>query len=249
MNNVTHRRRRELKRVGIMAARDARALLADAIPMLEASGADIEQARGVLDPLANAIALLFRTEIGEPEDVRDRLREAAIVIGRVLEALNATDAESGLDVVGPFVARSLAILHPIRVELESELSRDVSVISAGPKTSPAPRFPGREQLPTHERRSTPRVRINAEIGGHSHSHFFRGRVGDVSSGGIFVATTEPLAVGTDLTLSLVLPDGEQVIVDGTVAWVRGPNAGVEGMGIRFTALGSGTRAALERFLE
>jgi uncharacterized protein (TIGR02266 family) len=231
-----------------MAARDARALLADAIPMLETSGADVESAQDISDPLANAIALLFRTEIGEPEDVRDRLREATTAIGRVLEALNATDAESGLDVVGPFVARSLAILHPIRVELEAELSRDASLMSTGPKTSPAPRLPVHERLPTHERRSAARVRIDAEIGGHSRSQFFRGRAGDVSSGGIFVATTQPLAVGTQLTVSLVLSNGDQVVVDGAVAWVRGPNAGVEGMGIRFTSMSPAVRTALERFI-
>lgn len=234
--------RRDLKRAGVTAARDARALLADAIPMLDRAGADIARARSVSDPLADAIALLYRAEIGEPEDVRDRLRDAAILLGHVLEILNASEPELGLDVVGPFVARSLAIVHPIRIELEAELSREASLSEPGPKTYPAPR------MPTNERRTAPRVRIDAEIGGHSRSHFFRGRAGDVSSGGLFVATTDPLAVGTELSVSLVLPSGAQVIVDGVVAWVRGPNAGVEGMGIRFTSMGPAARAAIERFL-
>jgi hypothetical protein len=43
-------------------------------------------------------------------------------------------------------------------------------------------------------------------------------------------------MGSDLTISLVLPDGRRVTADATVQWVRGPHAGVEGMGVRFTRI-------------
>ncbi|MDQ3038126.1 MAG: PilZ domain-containing protein [Myxococcota bacterium] len=234
-------RRRELKRAGIAAAREARAVLAEAIAALDGELASTRRSRGVAESIARAVGSLFRTELGEPEDVRDRLRESAAALGRVLEDLHAPDAASLLDEAGPLVARSLAILHPARAELDRELARQ-SDAEPRPAMIAAPRGSG------SERRSSPRVRIEAEVGGHSGSHFFSGRAGDVSSGGLFVATSDPLAIGTELTLGLVLADGDHVVVDGIVSWVRGPHAGLEGMGIRFAELAPDVRDAIARQL-
>lgn len=212
-------------------------MLAEAIAALDGEVSSTARGRAIAESIARAVGSLFRTEIGEPEDVRDRLRESAAALGAVLGELHAPEAAALLDDAGPLVARSLAILHPARAELDRELSRRAGDSDRGPLTAPVPRGSGAE------RRTSPRVRIEAEIGGHSRSHFFSGRAGDVSTGGLFVATSEPMPIGTDLTLGLVLPDGDHVVVDGTVSWVRG-----EGMGVRFGPLAPEVLEAIERHL-
>lgn len=257
-------RRKELRRAGVAAAREARAVLAEAVAALDGDAARGEspmppraleaRARAIAEAIARAVAGLYRCEIGEPEAVRDRLRESAAALGAVLQDLHAPGLDPLLDVAGPLVARSLAILHPARAELDRELTRSSSpppltpLASASPPTAPVGALAAERSRDASDRRAQPRVRLDAEVGAHTRSHFFTGRAGDLSTGGLFVATARPLPVGTELTLGLVLPDGAQVVVEGTVSWVRGPDAGAEGMGVRFGVLDPEIRAALERNL-
>ena len=76
---------------------------------------------------------------------------------------------------------------------------------------------------------------------------------DVSRGGIFVHSKQPLAVGTQLRLDLQLLDGTPLIVgEGTVFWTRetDPNkpGTVPGMGIRFSKLNGRSQQIIEHVL-
>src|SRR5687767_6455982 len=84
---------------------------------------------------------------------------------------------------------------------------------------------------------TLRIRFKADSLGE-----FMSRYGaDVSPGGIFVKTKEPLGVGSPMRFEFSLNDGTPLLVGtGTVVWVRDldparPEA-VPGMGIRFDQL-------------
>lgn len=249
-------RRRELVRAGRAAARDARAVVAEAIALLDAEVAFEDAGRALAGPLTTVVATLYRAEVGGPEDVRDRLREAGLGLGRVLEAMHAPAAAAALDSAGPLVARTLAILHPARAELDRELAR----VSQVPEAAPPPPEPAAEPLPmrvpTHvpaapdhdERRRARRVPLETSVGVHAAAQFLSGRTGDLSTGGLFVATADPLPVGTLVTIALVLPDGQRVTVDATVTWVRGPHAGTEGMGVKITRVGDADARAIARHL-
>ncbi len=70
--------------------------------------------------------------------------------------------------------------------------------------------------------------------------FLYASIANISEMGIFVLTTEPLAIGTSLMLSFAPPGHEPFKLEGSVAWVNkvrpngdNPNPG---MGIRFTEL-------------
>ena len=77
--------------------------------------------------------------------------------------------------------------------------------------------------------------------------------GDVSRGGAFVRTTEPLGPGRRVLLELQLPNGSQVEAIGRVAWTRRtlssgqphPDAGV---GVEFLGGATDELAALDDYL-
>src|SRR3954454_11769466 len=76
---------------------------------------------------------------------------------------------------------------------------------------------------------------------------------DVSRGGIFIRTKEPLPVGTQLKFEFQLQDASSLIAgEGTVVWIRehDPNrTGVApGMGVRFDKLQAASQAVLDRIL-
>ncbi len=76
---------------------------------------------------------------------------------------------------------------------------------------------------------------------------------DVSQGGIFIRTKEPLAVGTQMRFEFQLRDASPLIAgEGTVVWTRENDpsrpAIAPGMGVRFDRLADGSQSILERIL-
>jgi uncharacterized protein (TIGR02266 family) len=77
---------------------------------------------------------------------------------------------------------------------------------------------------------------------------------DVSQGGIFIRTKEPLAVGTQMRFEFQLRDASPLIGgEGTVVWTRENDpsrpAIAPGMGVRFDRLAEGSQTVLERILQ
>jgi uncharacterized protein (TIGR02266 family) len=76
---------------------------------------------------------------------------------------------------------------------------------------------------------------------------------DVSQGGIFIRTKEPLAVGTQMKFEFQLKDASPLIGgEGTVVWTRENDpsrpAIAPGMGVRFDRLADGSQQVLEKIL-
>jgi len=76
---------------------------------------------------------------------------------------------------------------------------------------------------------------------------------DVSPGGIFIRTKEPLAVGTQMRFEFQLRDATPLITgEGTVVWTRENDpsrpAAAPGMGVRFDRLGDGSQTVLDKIL-
>ncbi len=69
---------------------------------------------------------------------------------------------------------------------------------------------------------------------------------NISKGGIFIQTSQPLAVGEDLVIRFAPPSGgDEIQVEGAVAWVNGgadtPNPG---MGIAWSDLSEENRETI-----
>src|ERR1700733_4761555 len=76
---------------------------------------------------------------------------------------------------------------------------------------------------------------------------------DVSRGGIFIRTREPLAVGTQLKFDFQLQDSSPLMAgEGTVVWIREYDANrtgiTPGMGVRFDKLTPASQPVLEKIL-
>jgi uncharacterized protein (TIGR02266 family) len=236
-----------LRGAGVLAARGARDRLARAMTALREAGAPPDSAvSGATAELARVVGLLYGVEAANAEGVLAALRSAMDALAIVLATLQSARWEDpALDVAIGGVARTMAILHPAERELAHVLEEEPE-----PEAIPLAKPRSRAAPPPDERRVAARHTIEADIGLHSETNFYAGFAGDVSDGGIFVATYQLMPIGTDLTVSFVLPDGHQVTAPGVVRWVRetGDSDNPPGMGIAFRDLYAADRGAIARFL-
>jgi|GEM_PF-1073511 len=108
-----------------------------------------------------------------------------------------------------------------------------------------------DQNPPKEVRSPVNLRI--KFRSESLEQFIERYAVDVSRGGIFIRTREPLAVGTQLKLDFQYQNGGPLMAgDGTVVWIRDPDPSrpniPPGMGVRFDRLSPESQAVLELLL-
>jgi type IV pilus assembly protein PilZ len=105
-----------------------------------------------------------------------------------------------------------------------------------------PDLPGVEGMDalSADRRTSARFEVEWAVDCVAEDTFLYASIANISEMGIFVRTTEPLDVGTRLTLSFSPPGSEPFKLAGVVAWVNkvrdngdNPNPG---MGIRFVDL-------------
>jgi uncharacterized protein (TIGR02266 family) len=108
-----------------------------------------------------------------------------------------------------------------------------------------------DEMPTHdgERRGGARVPIETDVSLESDSQFFTGLTGNLSAGGVFVATYRQLPVGCSVVMTLSLPDGE-LRAKGTVRWSRDTSSGAApGVGVAFDELAPADAERIARFCE
>ncbi len=105
---------------------------------------------------------------------------------------------------------------------------------------------------SEDQRHAPRVPLAVAVTLQSEHNFFAGVANNVSEGGVFVATTAPPPIGTEVGFELVL-GGERFLVVGVVRWVRAGQAGAggapAGCGVKWVHLEDGALDAIQRFIE
>ncbi|HXU70300.1 MAG TPA: TIGR02266 family protein [Polyangia bacterium] len=103
-----------------------------------------------------------------------------------------------------------------------------------------------------EQRLAPRVPLQVEVTLESEHNFFSGVADNISEGGLFVATTNPPEVGSEVGFELVL-GGERFLVMGVVRWVRDERAASSGApagcGVKWVHLEDGAFEAIQHFIE
>jgi type IV pilus assembly protein PilZ len=102
-----------------------------------------------------------------------------------------------------------------------------------------------------ERRVMPRVDTSLEIafrtaGVNRYSYML-----NLSSGGLFIKTEQPLSIDVELEMSIQLPDDPEIMdIAGRVVWTKPEShAFPAGMGIQFIGLPPEYRQKIESFVE
>lgn len=236
--------RGELKRAGIGAAREARELIAG---LLEQLG---DEQPKLAEALSSAVGSLYGAEVGDERAVLAALGESMTA----LRALLDEDRWAANDAVARPLSRALALMHSPRTALARALGDGSDREDAtAPFLLTSARVKASDVPEEGERRDASRHQLEVAVGLEGASRFYTGKTGDLGRGGLFVASDEPLPVGTEVILSFVLPDGYRVRAEGTVAWVRAPRYRPHelpaGMGVRFERLDEADLHAIRFFLE
>ncbi len=240
---------RELLETAVLAARASREQLATAMATLQATEPVPRDAREVAERVAIVVQHLFAAEAREVDAVLSTLGEARHLLLSLVEDLHEREPlDRSLHDAAVVLAASLRILHPARGELERALERENA--DAKEPVIPLARTRSRREP---ERRDQSRIPVEAVVGFQTDTNFFTGFSGDVSDGGLFVATWNVQPVGTDVELSFVLPSGRQVNAQGKVAWIREPPVSLEaeyhpGMGVKLEWISDHDRAAVAEFV-
>lgn len=138
-----------------------------------------------------------------------------------------------------------ATLPMIPIAVVPHIESEVALESAPQTMTDAAPAPDTEP----ELRAAPRRQVEVDVGIHSDSHFFAGITGDVSRGGLFVATYADIAVGSKITLDFELPNG-RIIAEGTVRWLRSArDHHSPGFGVQFEEVDPAMMKLIERFCQ
>ena len=228
------------------------------IEVIRALGPDHETASGALELRAAAEALEHADR--DAAIAQARYLRVKTAITHLARALSSIHAQPELADSSESVARALALLYPVarahqrqrgHVMLNPSLapppSSTANLLPRAP-ASPGDRDPG--SFDGEDRRRVERVRVEADVGLLSQSHFYTGISRDLSRGGLLVATYQPKPPGTTVALYFVLPNGHTVHADGIVAWTSAASAECPpGMGIAFEHVAPEDATAIEQFCQ
>jgi hypothetical protein len=122
-----------------------------------------------------------------------------------------------------------------------------------PAASPA--FPQHaQQAPAAAAAAGAPLRIEAELGAHSTTNFYKGLSGNdvIDSGGIFVATYQIPEIGRNVVVKVSMPGGYEFEALGIVRWTReAPLSGSDsppGFGAQFTQISPEGRQLVYRYV-
>ena len=106
---------------------------------------------------------------------------------------------------------------------------------------------------TKDMRKYPRKAYRFKVGLNTEHNFYVGFSGNISEGGLFVASEAPLEIGDKVSLKFKLPNfPDEIQVEGEVRWVRDAAAASPGapagMGIKFLSLDPHVQQAIENFV-
>lgn len=102
-----------------------------------------------------------------------------------------------------------------------------------------------------DKRAHPRIPIELRVDYPKLNAFFADYTRNISKGGTFIRTKQPLPKGTRFVFRLSVPTlNEPILLEGEVAWTRGEGEGGDsGMGIRFLYADQEARSRVERMVE
>ena len=102
------------------------------------------------------------------------------------------------------------------------------------------------------RRDLVRLGFTATVDVLTPSTFWTGFTENISEGGLFLATAEPLRIGDEVAITLGIEGDPPIELTGVVRWLRlsqGPNGPAPGAGVQFVGMNEETSLRIHRFME
>jgi uncharacterized protein (TIGR02266 family) len=219
---------------GAQTARNAREELGKALATLQQDPKIPQDVMSVASNIAQAVGALFEAEKAKEERAgKGAVRTALGSLSQTMALLqDVKSGHPGVGVATATIAGAMSKLHP--------LTNIPSMLPGRPPSVPPVASGG------------PREMVEANVGASSETNFYVGFSGEISEGGVFVATYATLEVGTAVSIHVSLPGGFEFKVPGRVHFVRDPmdmNDDAEpGMGLKFEALPPDHRELILRFV-
>lgn len=232
---------------GAQVARRAREDLGKALATLQEDPQTPRDVMNVAQNIAHAVGALFEAEKASEERAgKTSIRAALGSLSQTMALLqDVKSAHRGVSAATATIAGAMSKLHP--------LTAVPSMIPGRPPSAPPGRLPSAPPAaPVQPVMLGPRENVEANLGASSETNFYVGFSGEISEGGIFVATYNTLDPGTLVTLHVTLPGGYEFKSPGRVHFVRDPMDMSEdaepGMGVKFEALTTEHRELVLRFV-
>jgi type IV pilus assembly protein PilZ len=87
------------------------------------------------------------------------------------------------------------------------------------------------------KRKFDRLPVSLKVAYKSRGELAADLVTDLSPGGLFIRTSKPLEIGTEVELQILIEEGEEPMqIRGKVVWLRVTPDKRDGMGIQFTGV-------------
>jgi uncharacterized protein (TIGR02266 family) len=233
---------------GAAQAADSRKLLSAALEALQKDPKIPQDVLSVTENVAQAVGALFEAERASSEvDGKASIRAAMGSLSQTMALLqDVRDKHEGIKVATTSLAEAMSKLFPLAQMPTTRPSAagDMAAVSI-PKAAAIP-----SQRPPVS--SGPRVAMEANVGATTESNFYVGFSGEISEGGVFIATYNVAPIGTLIEVLVTLPGGFEAKLPGKVRFVRDPMDfsmdSEPGVGVAFEALPEKERELILRFI-
>ncbi|MEM6955550.1 MAG: hypothetical protein AAF411_24510 [Myxococcota bacterium] len=245
---------------GADTAKESRESLGKALAALQQDANIPQDVMAVAENIAQAVGALFEAEKASSEpDGKACVKKALGTLSQTLALLQDVRADhQGVQLATETLAQAMSALYPLttlpsRLPPANPASAADTVKDSIPAAPRAPAISSADLTPppAPEGMETPQE-VEANIGANTESNFYVGFSGEVSKGGVFLATYEVLPRGAKVNALVTLPGGFDFRTTGWVRFVRDPfdlNADSEpGMGIQFDQLDGQARELVMRFI-
>lgn len=230
---------------GAAQAAESRALLGTALEALQKDPKIPREVLAVAENIAGAVGALFEAEKATSDlDGKSSVKHAMGSLSQTMALLQDVKSDhDGILVATKALAQVMSKLYPLAsvptLRPSAAPVAHAPTVAAVPKAPRAPVIIGR------------REKLEANIGATTESNFFVGFSGEISEGGVFIATYTTLPIGTPVEVLVTLPGGFESTIPGTVRFVRDPMDmdSEPGVGVRFDKLTSEQRELVLRFIK
>ncbi len=233
---------------GAAQAAESRKLLGAALEALQKDPKIPQDVLSVTENVAQAVGALFEAERASSEvDGKASIRAAMGSLSQTMALLqDVRDKHEGIKVATTSLAEAMSKLFPLAQmpTTRPSAAADMAHVSI-PKASAVP-----SQRPPVS--TGPRTAMEANVGATTESNFYVGFSGEISEGGVFVATYNVVPIGSLIEVLVTLPGGFEAKLPGKVRFVRDPMDfsmdSEPGVGVAFEALPEKERELILRFI-